>query len=173
MKKFVLPVFAVLAFGFVATFADAGPFGIFRGRFLGRQSQSCANGQCAPQESGMQACPDGVCQVPSSTPKQIAKAPEEEVPLLASRKLDARSFAGNLQKHVEGKTAKERQILNIINGPDSPRRTSQLARMERHVRAELDLPFNAAVDWSAIDWPTLLPKILQLLMKLLPLLLAL
>lgn len=159
MKKFAVAFVAILA---IASLADAGPFGIFRGRLFQR-SDSCANGQCAPSA---QNCPGGVCPVPET----FTAEPAEK--LLASRKLDSKSFAGALQKHVTGKTLQERKILNIINAPDSPRRDRQLARMERHVRAELNIPSNQAVDWSAIDWPTLIQTILQLLIKLLPLILG-
>lgn len=85
------------------------------------------------------------------------------------------SFAAALQQKLAGKeklTLDERRILRIINAKDSARRTRQLERMEGHVRVHLDFG-TRPVDWSRdIDWPVLLETILRLLVKLLPLLLA-
>ena len=94
--------------------------------------------------------------------------------VFGSRSLDGKSFAGALHKQLAAKSNPslgERRILHILNSPDSPKRDRQVNRMERHVRAHLDLHPTAVIDWSAeIDWPSLLRKILQLLISLLPLL---
>ncbi len=90
-----------------------------------------------------------------------------------ARKLDPKSFAGALQGQLaklDRKTLSERRIERILNSPDSEKRDRQLSRMERHVRAHLDLHPTNAVDWGAdIDWPSLLETILDLLIAILPL----
>ncbi len=88
------------------------------------------------------------------------------------RSLDGKTFAGSLSKQLASKgklTLQERHLQRILNGPDTPRRDRQLARMESHVRVELNLSPTAVVDWSAIDWPTMIQRVLQLLIMLLPL----
>jgi len=87
------------------------------------------------------------------------------------RALNGKTFAGALQTQLAKKeklSPGERRLLRILNSEDSPRRDRQLARMERFVRADLNLPAGA-VDWSRVDWPSLLTQILQLLIQLLPL----
>lgn len=169
MKKlFVLFTISALTF---AGLADAGPF---RGRRifpLLRGSGGCASGQCEPGKAACPECPEcpnGVCEVP-----EVIGA--EAMPPM--RSLDSKSFAGALQGQLAKKgvtmTLAERKLMKIVNGKDSPRRTRQLAHMERHVRAHLELSPTAAIDWSSIDWSKVLSTVLQLLIKLLPLLLAL
>lgn len=112
--------------------------------------------------------------VPSEKVTPVAAHEIAPVTMHAARALNKKSFAGALQGQLASKgrlTIGEKHILNILNAPDSAKRDRQLKRMERHVRAELDLHPTEAVDWSAIDWPTLFQTILQLLLKLLPLLL--
>lgn len=110
--------------------------------------------------------------MPSVQPKAELPMQGEAVQQVRSD-LDPKSFAGALGNQLAKKdklTRQEKHIATIINSPDSPRRDRQLLRMERHVRAHLDLHPTDAVDWSRdIDWPTLLQTILQLLIKLLPL----
>ena len=83
-------------------------------------------------------------------------------------------FAAALKKQIEADphdTAKGQRILDIINSPPSRRRDRRLARMEAHARAAADLG-NGKIDWSKIDWQKLLSTILDVLVKLLPLILA-
>lgn len=87
------------------------------------------------------------------------------------RALNGKTFAGALQTQLAKKeklSPGERRLLRILNSEDSPRRDRQLARMERIVRADLNLPAGPA-DWGAIDWPSVLVQVLQLLVQLLPL----
>lgn len=66
-----------------------------------------------------------------------------------------------------------RRVLEILDSRPSRRRTRQLARMERHALAALDSDAKiGAIDWSAIDWAKVFEKILEVLLKLLPLLLV-
>lgn len=112
---------------------------------------------------------------PRAIPVQ-AQPVEADPPM--RKNLDPKSFPGALQKALKAQkrlSLGERRVLRIINSPDSERRTRQLARMERHVRAELaeDDPVRfgnaAAIDWSTIDWFALFERIIQLILKLLPL----
>ncbi len=174
--KYMLPIFALLI---SAQFADAQ---ILR-RIFHRPASGCANGQCevAPQFTPVQTIvPPAPVPVAKSEPCPCPKCPAnckecccEDVPGVA-RALDGKSFAGALSKQIASKgkllTLQERHLQRILNGPDSPRRDWQLARMEKHTRVELDIPQAAVVDWSAaVDWPTVIARVLQLLAMLLPL----
>jgi hypothetical protein len=85
------------------------------------------------------------------------------------------TFAGAMQKQLEAKgnlSRDEKRVLKILNSQDSARRDRQLAKMERHARAELGYGVNGEVDWSAdVDWSEVFRLILELLIRLLPLLL--
>lgn len=67
----------------------------------------------------------------------------------------------------------ERRILQILQQPDSPRKTRQLNRMEKHVRLHLGYSDDQAVNWAEIDWATVFWTILKILVAILPLLLLL
>ena len=142
-----IKLLAFLAIALLASFADAGPFGLFRLRILNRHS-----GVCGKQELG---------------------APAEKL-IPTYRQLDPQTFAGAIKAQLEMKenlTLRERRILHIINSPDSAKRDRQLYRMELAVRGALDLHANEAVNWSEIDWPRVIGVILEILVRLLPLLL--
>lgn len=161
MKKFVC-LFAVLAFTF-AGLADAGPIRNLFHR-LRPHSGGCASGQCSPSKACPE-CPGGECPVP------------EAVGAAAPRQLDGKAFDGALQNALTkfgGKKhkASERIILKIINAPDSPKRTRQLAVMEELTRAHLHLPAQGAIDWSQVDWSKILQGLIRVLIAILPLLLA-
>lgn len=160
MKR-IVPLFAIMVPLFVVTTIDAGPIRNLLGR-LKAHRQPVQSAQAAE----LPAVLDVVKEMPAET---------GEPPVSKARKLDPKSFAGALQKQLleQGDLdSHEKKLLRILNGPDSPRRERQLARMEGHVRVHLGLEKSPG-DWSGIDWPSLLPIILQLLVKLLPLLLGL
>jgi hypothetical protein len=70
---------------------------------------------------------------------------------------------------------KRRRLLRLLNS-DGAFRARRLARMEAHARVELEaegVKFGAgAIDWSSIDWNKFFQQLFELLMKLLPLFLA-
>lgn len=90
--------------------------------------------------------------------------------------LPQETFAGAIQKQLEAKgrlSRDEKRILKILNSPDSKRRDRQIDRMESHSRVELGISQTEYFDWSAdIDWQEVLMIILELLIRLLPLLFA-
>lgn len=91
---------------------------------------------------------------------------EAGVAAVPMRALDAKSFAGALQTKLVAQPKRgiaERHYLRILNGPDSPRRDRQIARMERLVRAELNVGPTAAIDWQSIDWAAILRFLLTIL----------
>lgn len=162
MKKGLF-FFAVLAFTF-AGLADAGPLRNLFHR-LRPHSGGCASGQCSPSKAACPECDKGECPVP------------EAVQAAAPRQLDGKAFDGALQNALTkfgGKKhkASERIILKIINAPDSPKRTRQLAVMEELTRAHLRLPAQGVIDWSSIDWSKILQGLIRVLIAILPLLLA-
>lgn len=138
--------------------SQAGAQGPLRRILFGPLNRGCANGQC---------------EVAPSAPKPAEPIVAAEPAPLAMRSLAPKTFAGALQSQLAKKESLsfgERRLMRILNSPDSPQRDRQIARMERHVRAHLDLSPAAAIDWNAeIDWGTLLSQILQLLLALLPL----
>jgi hypothetical protein len=100
------------------------------------------------------------------------------------------TFAEAFREHLTAEPTLKRRgkrLLAIIDGPPSKRRTRQLDRMERHAVAALDdkhlarLGIKATalaggglgIDWSQVDWGKVLQTILEILMKILPLLLVL
>lgn len=96
------------------------------------------------------------------------------------------NFAVELRAHLESDPKLSRRgerILEILKARPTRIRTRRVERMERHALAALevgDLPSPSlqamevgAIDWSTIDWPSVIGKILEVLMKLLPLILAL
>lgn len=71
----------------------------------------------------------------------------------------------NLQAQPkQGRRAK--RLLEVLDQRPSRRRTRILERLELHSRVELDFE---GEDWSAVDWPTMLKTILDLILRLLPL----
>jgi hypothetical protein len=67
-------------------------------------------------------------------------------------------------------SAGEYRILCILQNKRSKRRARRIARMEAHARAAI--AEGREVDWSAVDWSAILKQILEVLVKLLPLILA-
>jgi hypothetical protein len=72
----------------------------------------------------------------------------------------------------------QRKLKIILNGPDTPKKAVILRYMERHARAHLAEQHLVAgnveaLDWSKIDWNKVLTYVLQILIALLPFLLAL
>ena len=61
-----------------------------------------------------------------------------------------------------------KKLLELLDGYPSRRRTRTLDRLERHARASTE--FRGA-DWGALDWSSVLKTLLDLLLKILPLLL--
>lgn len=65
-----------------------------------------------------------------------------------------------------------RRILAILNKPvDDPHRQRIVKVMERHAIAHLD--YTLPVNWSTVDWPTIIQDLLKIFLALLPLLLSL
>ena len=87
-----------------------------------------------------------------------------------------KTFETGLREAILAKpklTARERRILAVIDAPPSKRKERRLARMENHARAAMNIaPNKAEVDWGSFDWSKILTMILELLIKLLPLILA-
>ncbi len=97
------------------------------------------------------------------------------------------NFAVELRAQLEADpklSRRGKRILEILKSRPSRIKTRRLERMERHALAALevgDLPSSptpqamevGAIDWSTIDWSAVIGKILDVLLKLLPLLLAL
>lgn len=85
-------------------------------------------------------------------------------------------FEDALREQIESDPAagrKGKKILAVLNESPSKRRNRRIARMERTTKEALGL--KGAVDWSEqgeIDWGSILMMILELLLKLLPLILA-
>ncbi len=70
---------------------------------------------------------------------------------------------------------KAKRVLKLLDEPDSPRRTRILARIERHVAAQLglNLPSDdptklSAFDWSSVDWVSIFETIFKFILALLP-----
>ena len=84
-------------------------------------------------------------------------------------------FETALRREITSRKATKRakRILAILDAPKSKRRTRRLERMERHAAVVADLDSVGAIDWGSIDWAKLFEQILAILMKLLPLILAL
>jgi hypothetical protein len=85
-------------------------------------------------------------------------------------------FASNLQAQLEADPdlkRRGRRLLKVLQEPDSPRKARIVARMEAHARAHLEMMGMEAIDWSAIDWKSIIEGLLKVLLALLPLLLAL
>lgn len=115
------------------------------------------------------------CPAPEQAPLLSAMHKPElvEAAIAFRSDLDPKSFAGALQHQLtkKGKLSfEEKRLARVLAGADSPRRDRQVARMEGHARVHLGLAPTGAVDWSAIDWPTILRQLLELLIRLLPLL---
>ena len=85
-----------------------------------------------------------------------------------------KSFQANLKSQLEAKsklTPREKKMLGWLTEP-STKGDKKLAKLEDHARKHVGVKGGVPVDWSAaaIDWKTLLPMLLEFLMKLLPLL---
>jgi hypothetical protein len=70
-----------------------------------------------------------------------------------------------------------KRLQKLLDAPPSERRTKILARLERHVRAELVEQSVAGADsvgfdWASVDWAKVLDIVLKLVLLLLPLFLG-
>lgn len=93
------------------------------------------------------------------------------------------AFEDNLREQLEAQPKLRRKaarILAILNARPSKRRTRRIAAMERHAKAELtednmgaQFAASGEIDWSAVEWQTILLTIVQVLLALLPFLLLL
>ncbi len=85
------------------------------------------------------------------------------------------AFVSNLKAQLEADPDRSRRgekILKIINSPDSPRRTRRLKRMEAHARAAAGGgKDHKVIDWSKVDWAKVIDKIIEIILKFLPLIL--
>lgn len=91
------------------------------------------------------------------------------------------NFAESLQQQLESTPHLRRRgqkILEVLKSPRSARKDRIIRRLERHATAALDEKVVAkaggveGIDWSKIDWQKFLSQILELLLKLLPLILG-
>jgi hypothetical protein len=121
------------------------------------------------------ACAPAPQPLKPDVPAPVPVAPDDmDVDSQPRPDIAPETFAGALQKQLEGKgnlSRDEKRVLKILNSQDSPRRDRQLAKMERHARAEMGWGMNGEIDWSAdVDWLEVFTIILELLIRLLPLL---
>lgn len=100
-------------------------------------------------------------------------------------KSDPTSFEYNLRMQLEADAnlhRRSKRLLAILDAPPSRRRTRRIEMMEwRAVKGCVDCGYGRQVsdasefgkiDWSKVDWAKLIGMILDVLLKLLPLLLA-
>lgn len=80
-------------------------------------------------------------------------------------------FATVLRTEIVTRKATRRsaRLLKIIDAKPSKRRTRILARLEAHAAVAAGGEVGK-IDWSAIDWTKLFNVLIELLLKLLPLL---
>lgn len=43
-------------------------------------------------------------------------------------------------------------LWRALEDPDTPRKRRRIAYMENHVRKEMGVESNSAIDWSKVDW---------------------
>jgi hypothetical protein len=82
-----------------------------------------------------------------------------------------KTFEQALRENLEAQPKQRRRarrLLEALDARPSRRRDRMLARMEAHARAETGFK---GKDWGAVDWKTILGSLLEMLLKLLPLLL--
>ena len=63
------------------------------------------------------------------------------------------------------------RLQMVLGWPDSPRKDRVMARMERHAAAALNQPVGTLIDWSNVDWHTVIVDVIRVLAAILPLLL--
>ena len=80
------------------------------------------------------------------------------------------NLKGQLAEKPDAELQRHLNRVDRIRSPD--RKARVLARMEGHVRLHLGLNLTDAIDWSTIDWPSVLKIIIQLLIAILPLILS-
>ncbi len=64
-------------------------------------------------------------------------------------------------------------VYRILNMEPGRRKRRRLRLMEDHVRGGLGIHGSGLIDWSKIDWSSLLQGILKIIMTILPLILKL
>lgn len=90
------------------------------------------------------------------------------------------TFADAMKAQLEARqmTRRGKRLLDVINGPESKKRTRVLERLERHARVHLN-HMGVGTTWTgwdgikSVDWNKFFEGLFKLLMALLPLLLAL
>ena len=86
------------------------------------------------------------------------------------------NFADALMKAMDDQPKQGRRgvyVRELLHARTSKRKERQLARMEKHARVQLGIHEDDVVDWSAKDWKKILGPLLDLLLKILPLILVL
>ncbi len=86
------------------------------------------------------------------------------------------NFETALREQIESRPKlglRGKRILAILDAKPSKRRTRRIERMERHAAVAAGFTNTVGIDWSQIDWKKLFDTILELLLKFLPLILAL
>jgi hypothetical protein len=84
-------------------------------------------------------------------------------------------FEQALREQLEAdpkRTLRARLLLEVLNRRPSKRRTWILNRLEAHAAAAAGVEDQVGIDWGAINWQKLFETILQILLAILPLLLA-
>ena len=88
------------------------------------------------------------------------------------------TFADALLKAMDDQPKQGRRgilLIDFLMSRPSRRKDRQLARMEKHTRVQLGIHEDDVVDWggAGINWKKILGPLLDLLLKILPLILAL
>ena len=83
-------------------------------------------------------------------------------------------FASNLRTNLEAQPRlrfRGRRLLAFLNTPDSPEKQAKLVNMEHHAKVHLNMAHQTmvAIDWSKIDWMSILSGLLKFLLTILPL----
>jgi hypothetical protein len=82
-------------------------------------------------------------------------------------------FASNLKANLEAQPRlrfRGRRLLAFLNTPDSPEKQQRLLSMENHSKVHLGMAHQTmvAIDWSKIDWMSILEGLLKFLLAILP-----
>lgn len=85
----------------------------------------------------------------------------------------ATDFESNLRANLEAQPRlrfRGRRLLAFLNTPDSPEKQAKLVSMEHHAKVHLGMAHQTmvAIDWSKIDWMTVLEGLVKFLLMILP-----
>jgi hypothetical protein len=84
----------------------------------------------------------------------------------------AKTFAVALREQAVARGGlRARRLIKFLDSPSSSAKARRLRRMEDRVAGHIGLAA-PKIDWSTVDWGALFDKILELLLKILPLFLG-